>query len=74
MITANEARKIALEEDEKIVKQFANIESHIYETALNGLFSVTIVGEIHPYVKIYLEQIGYSVAILDDFYTISWVQ
>jgi len=73
MITANEARRIAQEETGMILRQFEEIEKHIYNTAFNGLFSVTIAGEIHPYVKRYLEQNGYGIVIFDDSYTINWV-
>jgi len=80
MLTADEARKISLDEDKKISKQFEEVEKYISETAFNGEFSVHVAGVLHPYVKRYLERIGYMVETnnscysIDSFYTISWVQ
>ena len=80
MLTANEARKIASDEDKEISKQFEEIEKYISETAFNGEFSVHVAGVLHPYVKRYLERIGYMVETnnsccsTNSFYTISWVQ
>lgn len=78
MLTANEARKIATDEDKTISKQFEEVEKYINEAAFNGEFSVHIAGVLHPYVKKYLENIGYRVdtgnQYNDSFYSISWVQ
>lgn len=80
MLTANEAKSIALDEDKKISKQFKEIEKYINESAFNGEFSVHINGVLHPYVKKYLENIGYTVEThdscysVDSFYTVSWIQ
>ena len=80
MMTANEARKIALDEDKKISKQFEEVEKYISEAAFNGEFSVHVFGVLHNYVKRYLESMGYVVETHyachsnDAFYTISWTQ
>ena len=78
MLIASEARKIALNEDKAISKQFEEIEKYISEAAFDGKFSVHVAGTLHPYVKKYLENIGYRVdtgnQYNDFFYSISWVQ
>lgn len=78
MMTADEARKIATDEDKTISKQFEEIEKYIGEAAFNGNFSVYVAGTLHPYVKKYLENIGYKVDTGGQwdnaFYSISWVQ
>lgn len=80
MLTANEARKIAFDEDKKISKQFEEVEKYISESAFNGNFSVHVAGVLHPYVKRYLENMGYMVEThdscysVDSFYSISWAQ
>lgn len=77
-MTADEARKIASEEDKNITKQFEEVERYVSEAVLNGEFSVSVAGQLHLYVKKYLERIGYKVTTgnqyNDSFYTISWVQ
>ena len=78
MLTADEARKIAVDEDKTISKQFEEIEKYISDAAFNGTFSVHVAGTLHPYVKKYLENIGYRVdtgnQYNDFFYSISWAQ
>lgn len=74
MMTADEARKIASDQDRTIRQQFEKIERCIYEYSLNGLFSVNIAGHIHPYVQDYYERMGYGVAVFDDCYTIDWAR
>ena len=74
MMTADEARKIASDQDRTIRQQFEEIEKRIYESSFNGLFSVTIVGHLHTYVQDYYERMGFGVAIFDDSYTIDWVR
>ena len=80
MLTANEARAIAIDEDKKISKQFEEVEKYIGESAFNGQFSVHVAGVLHPYVKRHLERMGYMVETngscysADSTYTISWVQ
>jgi hypothetical protein len=74
MMTADEARKLASEEDKLISKQFEEVERYVNEAVLNGFFSVTIVGQLHKYIKKHLENLGYNVLIFDDSYSINWAQ
>jgi hypothetical protein len=80
MLTADEARKIAIDEDKAISKQFEEIEKYISEAAFNGSFSVHVAGVLHPYVEKYLKNIGYRVATnissssVFSSYSISWVK
>lgn len=78
MLTADEARKIATDEDKQISKQFKEVEKYIDEAAFNGYFSVHVAGTLHPYVRKCLENMGYRVETNnqynDFFYSISWVQ
>ena len=76
MLTADEARKMAKENETELTKEFNEIDKHIEEAVLSGCFSITRAGQLHPAIKRYLKKFGYF--IKDDnqydlpYYVVSW--
>lgn len=75
-MTADEAKKIAVDEYQGLSKQFTEVEKYIMDSAINGNFSITVAGTLHQRIKKYLEELGYRVTVgnqyNDFYYTISW--
>lgn len=78
MLTADEAREMAKENEAKLTKEFNEIEKHIEEAILNGQFSITKTGHLHPAIKRYLKKFGYFVKDENEYdlpyYVVSWEQ
>ena len=75
MLTAEEARKIAQDENNIIAKQFKTIEKWINEAVMDGMCDITFNDNLHPYIKRFLENLGYRVVLVSDsdtIYIVSW--